>query len=113
MLRPQFKATKIPRSCAVNIYHQKVEEEERKRRERVRTNAERALDAAAMPKSMQLYADQKKREKAEAPQKPLQEEYPYRPNIGPKYEKDKVTAAHMRLAKQQAKKKESRAGIQF
>lgn len=90
MLRPRFQATKIPRSCAVNIYHQKVEEEERKRRERVRTAAERALDAAAMPKSMQLYADQKKREKQEAPQKPLQEEYSFQPNIGPKYNRRKV-----------------------
>ena len=104
MLRPQFKATPIPRSCAVNIYRQKTEAEDRARRERVRANAERALDKAKMPKTMQLYADEKKRKEQEGPPKNLQEEYSFKPTVGPEYDRAKVQAAHARLAKQQSKK---------
>ena len=57
-----FKANPIPRSCSVQIYGKKVHEEELRRRERIRKNAEISYGKAKMPPTMQMYADRKKQE---------------------------------------------------
>jgi hypothetical protein len=79
MRRPQFKANPIPRACSVLIFTKKMKEDELKRGERVRKNAEIAFAKAKMPPTMQKYADRKKQE---PPKKP-DIEYSFKPDIGP------------------------------
>ena len=79
MRRPQFKANPIPRACSVLIFTKKMKEDELKRGERVRKNAEIAFAKAKMPPTMQKYADRKKQE---PPKKP-EIEYSFKPDIGP------------------------------
>jgi len=63
----------------VLIFAKKVHEDELKRGERIRKNAEMAFARAKMPPTMQKHADRKKQE----PPKKLQEEYSFKPDIGP------------------------------
>jgi len=79
MKRAAFKANPIPRACSVLIFAKKVHEDELKRGERIRKNAEMAFARAKMPPTMQKHADRKKQE----PPKKLQEEYSFKPDIGP------------------------------
>ena len=60
MRRAQFKANPIPRACSVLIFAQKMREDELKRGERIRKNAEIAFAKAKMPPTMQKHADRKK-----------------------------------------------------
>lgn len=60
MLRPTFRANPIPRACSVLIFSKKVKQDELKRGERIRKNAEIAFAKAKMPPTMQKYADRKK-----------------------------------------------------
>ena len=69
MQREPFKANPIPRACSVLIFDKKTHEDELKRGERIRKNAEIAYAKAKMPPTMQKYADRKKQE----PVKNLQE----------------------------------------
>ena len=60
MRRPAFKANPIPRASSVIIYETSMKENELKREERVKKNAEISFGKAKMPASMQKYADRKK-----------------------------------------------------
>lgn len=79
MKRPAFKANPIPRACSVLIFAKKIREDELRRDERIRKNAEISFAKAKMPPTMQKHADRKKQE----PPKKLQEEYSFKPAIGP------------------------------
>jgi hypothetical protein len=52
MRKPTFKANPIPRACSVLIFSKKMKEDELKRGERVRKNAEIAYAKAKMPPTM-------------------------------------------------------------
>jgi hypothetical protein len=52
MRRPSFKANPIPRACSVLIFSKKMKEDELKRGERVRKNAEISYAKAKMPPTM-------------------------------------------------------------
>jgi hypothetical protein len=52
MKRPSFKANPIPRASSVIIYETKMREDELKREEKVKKNAEIAFAKAHMPASM-------------------------------------------------------------
>jgi|TARA_B110000285_G_C15085608_1_gene596053 hypothetical protein len=52
MRRPSFKANPIPRASSVIIYETSMKENELKREERVKKNAEIAFGKAKMPASM-------------------------------------------------------------
>lgn len=60
MRKPGFKANPIPRACSVLIFAKKMREDELKRGERIRKNAEIAYAKAKMPPTMQKHADRKK-----------------------------------------------------
>ena len=62
MQREPFRANPIPRACSVLIFDKKTHEDELKRGERIRKNAEIAYAKAKMPPTMQKYADRKKQE---------------------------------------------------
>merc|ERR1712166_1366836 len=76
---PVFKANPIPRACSVLIFAKKMKQEELKRGERIRKNAEISYAKAKMPPTMQKHADRKKQE----PPKKLDIEYTFKPDIGP------------------------------
>lgn len=60
MRRGGFKANPIPRACSVLIFAKKMREDDLKRGERIRKNAEIAFAKAKMPPTMQKAADRKK-----------------------------------------------------
>lgn len=74
-----FRANPIPRACSVLIFAKKMKQDELKRGERIRKNAEMAYAKAKMPPTMQKHADRKKQE----PPKKLDIEYTFKPDIGP------------------------------
>lgn len=77
--RATFRANPIPRACSVLIFAKKMKQDELKRGERIRKNAEMAYAKAKMPPTMQKHADRKKQE----PPKKLDIEYTFKPDIGP------------------------------
>ena len=81
IIKAEFKANPIPRSCSVQIYEKMVRDKEEKRRESVRRNAEASYALAKMPPTMQKWADRKKQE----PPKLKQEEYSFKPQLGPAF----------------------------
>lgn len=80
MRRAAFRANPIPRACSVLIFAKKVREDELKRDERIRKNAETAYAKAKMPPTMQKHADRKKQE---PPKKVLDDECTFKPKTGP------------------------------
>ena len=101
MRRPAFKANPIPRACSVLIFAKKVKEDELKRGERIRKNAEIAYAKAKMPATMQKHADRKKQE----PPKQLQEVYSFKPEIGPMVTGEQLKAKADRFHEDMDKKK--------
>lgn len=101
MLRPTFRANPIPRACSVLIFSKKVKQDELKRGERIRKNAEIAFAKAKMPPTMQKYADRKKQE---PPARPY-EEYTFKPDIGPRVTGKMLQEKAERFQRELAKKK--------
>jgi len=78
-----------------------MKEDELKRGERVRKNAEIAFAKAKMPPTMQKYADRKKQE---PPKKP-EIEYSFKPDIGPTVTGKQLREKAERFQRELAKKK--------
>jgi len=99
--RATFRANPIPRACSVLIFAKKMKQDELKRGERIRKNAEMAYAKAKMPPTMQKHADRKKQE----PPKKLDVEYTFKPDIGPPVTGEMLQARAERFQHDLAKKK--------
>ena len=113
MRRDRFRANPIPRACSVLIFAKKIREDELKRGERIRKNAEIAYakankETAKMMPTMLKHAERKKQE----PVKKLQEEYSFKPDIGPevtgKQLKEKAERFHRELLKKKGQKTQTK-----
>ena len=98
---PVFKANPIPRACSVLIFDKKIRQEELKRGERIRKNAEISYAKAKMPPTMQKHADRKKQE----PPKKLEIEDSFKPDIGPRVTAKQLQEMAERFQRELAKKK--------
>lgn len=98
---PVFRANPIPRACSVLIFAKKMRQEELKRGERIRKNAEISYAKAKMPPTMQKHADRKKQE----PPKKMEVEYSFRPDIGPPVTAKQLQEQAERFQRELAKKK--------
>ena len=79
-----------------------MHEEELRRRERIRKNAEISYGKAKMPPTMQMYADRKKQEIP----KQQEEQFSFKPQIGPPFTAAMAKAKQEKFNKELAKKKE-------
>lgn len=100
-MAPVFKANPIPRACSVLIFAKKMKQEELKRGERIRKNAEISYAKAKMPPTMQKHADRKKQE----PPKKLEVEYSFKPDLGPRVTAKQLQEQAERFQRELAKKK--------
>lgn len=107
--RKPFKANPIPRACSVLIFEKKLREDELKRSERIKRNAEISHAQAKMPPTMQKWADRKKQE----PPKKQEEVYSFKPKIGPdvtgKQLQQRAQRFHHELQKKKGQKTQTQA----
>jgi len=105
---PEFKANPIPRACSVLIFDKKIKQEELIREKRIKKAAEISFAKAAMPPTMQKWADAKK---SQGPKKP-EVEYTFMPDIGPnvtaKMLQDKAERFQRELAKKKGQKTQTK-----
>lgn len=88
----------------MTIYEKKIKEEDEERRKRIRENADKSFRKAAMPPTMQKWADRKKQE----PSKLVQEEYSFMPQRGPDFSAAKMKKKQDRFNAELAKNRESK-----
>ena len=76
--KPSFKANPIPRACSVLIFDQMMKQQEQKRQERIRKNAELNYSKAKLPDRMQMHEEKMKQMPT---QKSESEFYSFKPKI--------------------------------
>lgn len=108
----QFRANPIPRSCSVLIYEEKLKTDELQRHERINQMAKISIKNAKMPESMQKYAEKKKKEALQGGSKLQQEQYSFKPDIGPPVTAAMLKAQQDKFQKELAKKKGQKTGTQ-
>ncbi len=100
--QPSFRANPIPRSCSVLIYDQMNKEQEQRREERIRKNAELAYQKAHLPKRMEQHEEKKKQMPMKAAS---EEEFSFKPFIGEMVTREKFKKQQDSFMRQLEKKK--------